>query len=97
MPKTTWLSPYMDLWAEKAGVPAPGPLSRAMKPIEAAIGFHRALAALDAYLLAGHGKFGPQVFARAWREWDDKARYLGMSDQERRSMNAAEAFELEGE
>lgn len=87
--KVTWLTPYVDCWQAHAGTPPVARMARAMKPIEATVGPDRAVAALTAYLRAGHGRFGVEVFARDWRRWDAPT---GLSDQERRSVAAITDF-----
>lgn len=88
--KVTWLTPYYELWYGY-GTPAVARMAKALKPIEAAIGPDRTLAALSRYLREGRAVYGIEVFARAYRDWDRQP--TGLSVQEQASAEAVQEWE----
>lgn len=90
--RATWLTPYCDLWAAKAGAPPVKRMAAALAPIHKEIGPDRLVAALDTYLDAGKGAMGIEVFARSWRDWDSRVGVSHLSERERKSHRTLTEF-----
>lgn len=90
--KATWLTPYCDLWTAKAGTPPVKRMAAALAPVHKEIGPARLVQALDAYLDAGKGALGIEVFARSWRDWDGRAGTGHLSERERKSHRTLTEF-----
>ena len=89
--KVTWLTPYMTAW-RIAGTPSAARMAKALKPIHEEVGQDRAVAALRAFLASGNARFGVEVFARAWREYDAQAQGQHLNGHERTALDALTSF-----
>jgi hypothetical protein len=72
-PKTTWLTPYHELYAELVGTPAGGQMAKAIKPIEDEVGTEMALRIFGRWCRSDAKKFGVTYFGANWRTWSEGA------------------------
>ena len=75
-----WVTSCTDLWHELAGAIPAGRLGRALKPVHTALGTEATLQTLRGWLAAGQAKYGPENFARSYRDYLPIEPYLANGD-----------------